>query len=751
MDRVVVCFRWRGVTAGRDAPESAGDFSLAASTLLERRAEYGGRVVAWLSRAFAFDFSPRAMPEAITLLVSDPVAAAARAGFGVGIAEGELVVHYESGAQLALVSGAALERAAALATLAEPGDVLLDPGLALVQRGRLLTRGAQLGTVAGRRVRGVRLDLAYPWRRPSPPMRLAEPRLVGPELQTLQVQPGQLGVLVAPRGCGGTRALRELGAPASRRLSLTSWCVGEPLGSLREAFARARVEDHALPALEAATLEALLAGEGGELEATGALVAAWVGERGLIVLDDAADLDQDSLEAVAWAVRHAKARGIARVLELAQLPAALAELPRGGSLRLGALDPEEAIRLLESAIGGAVLEEVLVRWARRGGGRPLAIVEAARQGLESAELVREEGRLLARGRLGGRGGPQPARHWLSRRLRLLDEGPRAALDALLVLGGQARWDEVEALLAAVGQEVSGPAVRSVLVQSGWLVAGDDDQVVLGSGTLRDLLFDLLGAERCGPWQFTAYQLRGLAEGPLVAARATVHALFAGRHDLAAEQARRAAAAARTVGLESTAAAFDEFAGGGGHEGLLTRGLLGGAASMRLRRTPPQSSACARASLLAESAMGSDATNGDALSERAAEALRRGDLAAIAELSSELRKVNDQGSAAERLEVMTALRGGDVTSALRLARAVKANSRGGDAVERCRAALTYAVALGAAGRLTDALLEALEALARSREAKDLRGEHAVARFLDHLSGNAGQLEQARAWRELGASP
>jgi hypothetical protein len=93
------------------------------------------RIVAWHARSFAFDFSPGTQEEAIELLVGDARAVSSREGFGVGVAQGELECHFECGAHLALSSGAALERATALAAIAAPGEVLLDPALDAVRPG----------------------------------------------------------------------------------------------------------------------------------------------------------------------------------------------------------------------------------------------------------------------------------------------------------------------------------------------------------------------------------------------------------------------------------------------------------------------------------------------------------------------------------------------------------------------------------------------------------------------------------------
>ena len=68
-------------------------------------------------------------------------------------------------------------------------------------------------------------------------------------------------------------------------------------------------------------------------------------------------------------------------------------------------------------------------------------------------------------------------------------------------------------------------------------------------------------------------------------------------------------------------------------------------------------------------------------------------------------------------------------------------------ERCRAELVLAIGLAAAGRAQEALLGALQALARAREARDEKGERACARFLAQLARGFGDEEEAAQWESL----
>lgn len=103
---------------------------------------------------------------------------------------------------------------------------------------------------------------------------------------------------------------------------------------------------------------------------------------------------------------------------------------------------------------------------------------------------------------------------------------------------------------------------------------------------------------------------------------------------------------------------------------------------------------------------------------------------------------------ERLQAMEELARGRSGEAIRRLRQAKAEADARAGADRCRAALALAVALLSAGRSHEALLEALEAVARARESEDLRGEKMCARFLARLSEILRDPISGAAWAELG---
>jgi hypothetical protein len=133
---------------------------------------------------------------------------------------------------------------------------------------------------------------------------------------------------------------------------------------------------------------------------------------------------------------------------------------------------------------------------------------------------------------------------------------------------------------------------------------------------------------------------------------------------------------------------------------------------------------------------------DPVTEMAKRALLQGDVNALERLIVELRESGEHSDLVERMSGFVALRRGATADALRRLRAATEAVK--EPGQRARARLAYGVALASAGRTESALLEALEALARAREAGSPHGEHACALFLARLSASAGHPDAASAW-------
>jgi hypothetical protein len=87
--------------------------------------------------------------------------------WAVGIAEGELEPLAPDGARMQLAWGQALLLAATLSRVARGGEVLIDGDLRALRAGQLSLLGARTATDVGLQVRGWRLDIENPWKRPA--------------------------------------------------------------------------------------------------------------------------------------------------------------------------------------------------------------------------------------------------------------------------------------------------------------------------------------------------------------------------------------------------------------------------------------------------------------------------------------------------------------------------------------------------------------------------------------------------------
>jgi hypothetical protein len=101
-----------------------------------------------------------------------------------------------------------------------------------------------------------------------------------------------------------------------------------------------------------------------------------------------------------------------------------------------------------------------------------------------------------------------------------------------------------------------------------------------------------------------------------------------------------------------------------------------------------------------------------------------------------------------MQAIVRLTRGDVGEALRVLRSARSElDASAPATERCQASLALGVALAVAGRPDDALLEALDALARARESADDKGAHACIAFLSKLYASEERSEDAARLRRF----
>jgi hypothetical protein len=788
-DRVVVCFRAVEVLVTPAA------YLAAARAITEQAAAHGGRLIAWGATVIAFELDPDAIQDVIELALSVIRDAPEGGEPSIGISVGPLERAEDATARIEMAWGPPLVRAAALARAARPGEILVDPSIPSVNRGDLLTAGSRIGIHGKERPRGLLLDVAHPFRTvlARGARGVARSDLIGrPELGTLDTPGGTLAVVRAGRGHGGSRFLEELEqrlGPA-RVLDVSPHPFGEPLGALRRAFLRAVTMGQAplnLTGHAGEGLDALLAGEGLDPESSAELLAMWLtpdsvqDARGVVLLDDAAEIDADTLEVVARAsaMSGEPFRVVVRLGESEPVPAALAALPRAAEILLGPLSHEDAVGLAVACTRGELDRTSAARWADRGGRLPLGIVETIRGSIEAGEIVWEEGRAVARLRAAGTEGAGTPKHWVKRRLAEQPSDGRVVLEALAVLGGQAEsQDFTDLIRRKAGAKFDPSGGLAVLQAAGWVLRLKPDVVALASATHRDAVLSTLSDAEFQAWHRAASESFQGRDRPLGMAAATVHAILAGDAEGALELGWRAAAAIRAVGLEVTAGAFERFADHSDVSALASRNLFTAQLEMaraapsvwpeaRLSAPPPKPSwsrrppagappkpvarpkpaalvgpAAPPASIRAPSMRAPSGAEGPP--SAAVDAFRKGDLEAVERMATQVRVDEGRTGLAERLQAMAKLARGETGDAIRSLRDAADEARRTASRDRCRAALALAVALAAASRHEEALIEALDALARAREFGDERGEHACLRFLSRLAATAGHHDVAEAW-------
>ena len=802
-ERIVVSFHGPSGSAA-----VSGSGYLERSLSIKKRAEaHGGALCAWSGEAFAVDFAAEALDEALGFTLEQVAEAQDGEPLRIGIAQGPMQA---LGAPEGLAWGKPLVQAERLARIARPGEVLFDPDMPAVQSGDLVTAGLRRGRAAdGTIVRGLRLDIYAPLRGDTLAnvhKLVATPGLVGrvEELRKLSVPLGTAGLVRAAPGAGGTRLLLELvhklSPPRSLRIAPT-FLPREPLGALRNAFARslAREEPPALPEALAAALDKLLAGEGIDTKHAAELVDAWLApvdgrSPGLLTVDDATSIDTATLEVVAYAVPPPGFfRTVVRIDVEEPLPEVLASIPVSAEVTLGALPKEAAVELTRAFCGGAITKEAAERWARRGGGMPLAIREALAEGLATGELrwIGEEAE--PRDRTSGRGAPMTAVDWIARRAAWLEPGERAALVGVALLGGDAPNEIVDAistLMAGAAARVA--VVEDTVVGAGWAYRPEEGWLAITSRTVARALVGLLDAGTRDLWHRMAGRVLEQNVGPLGLAEPAYHAAVAGERASAAVLAAEAALAAAGAGLRRTAAALiaeaksldpDVQVPEISDEGALVvdprveemsiasmiEAAMGEAGPVHVSEGQPPSSL---GSLSPESlgvgvaafgppsrpsvadaveALGEDPAVEDPvvmaerLSKLLREALVEGDITTLEDILVRLRVTGEHDALVERMNAFVLLARGDHGEALRKLKEAAAAASSPRA--RVRALLSYGIALASAGEVDRALHETLTALARAREASDARAEEACARFLAYLSAAMGQPQAASVWMRV----
>jgi hypothetical protein len=718
--------------------------------------------------------------------------------WSIGIAQGEIEpVKSSESPMLAsgvLWWGPPIVAASALANLARPGEILCARTVPAVRAGELVTTGLRIAREGTLRVRGARIESRQPWKKTAAAnvARMTPPRLIRAHWPAVKTTPGSLVVVRADPGAGGTRLLMDLAVTAPRALVVSPVGSGfEPLGALRRALARVMArESHPLLLELSVPLEALLAGKGISLDAASKLITAalWPrqpGTESVLFVDDAKAVDPATLEACVRAVRGtASFSMVARLDATSGVPSVLAALPKAAEYEVPLLAREAGEAIAAGCMGGALDEEGRRRWARLGGGSPLAIVEAVTVGVARGDITWVWDRATPKSRASGRGKVRPAVKWIRLRANAESVPARAVLSMLAVLGGEARMSLLRRAVEKAGLRFDVAEAVAELDRARWLVFEEmatglgsnarEPTVAFPSRTYHKALFVTLDDDARKKLHVAAARVLEEDDGVFGHAEGAWHAAQAGEGERAARallDTARATAEARLEASTTQLIAFARRAHPGCEEAALE--LLANA----LERAPsyvPGPASNAPATVVEPAVVPPD---GQApirptptipspvhepraseppgsqiavrLGEVAKEALLAADNAALERWVDGLQATGESPAFTDRMRAMARLGRGDIGDALRVLRRTREQLEPADNRRRCQTSLAIGVALSVAGRPQEALLEGLDALARARQDSDERGAKACLAFLAKLYTSVARDDDAERLRSAGA--
>jgi hypothetical protein len=546
-------------------------------TLTERAAVLGGALLGTSFDAVAFSWDEARLEDAVSLASEAAhIPPAKDAAWACGIACGEL--HTPGATSIhgppPLEWGEPLAVASALARVAKTSEVLVDVSVPAIVSRELLTDRIRVGKVGGVRVRGFRVDSRKTWRSVAA---ADVGRMVDTPLMARSEELGRLMaatkviILRADSGFGGSRMLAEVAQKTqpSRSLTLTPFTVvHEPLGSLRRAMAFvAATERITLPPALHPVLDRLLGAQGIALDEAALLISHQLRSRPgspppSILLDDATDLDEPSLEACSRAVAllEGAVRVVARIDAMSQLPRALARHSDGTVVTLGRLEAAGGQAIAAACTAAALEAHSCVQWARRGGGSPLGVIEAVAAGIVKGELVWSHDVLAPLKRTPGDEIARPVGYWILRCADDLRETSRDVLVALAHLGGEASVPELVEVVKAVAPKVDVPAELVTLRRGRWIRQTRAGGYVLMTRAHREAILESSRNDHMQQWRTAVAKVFERADGTLRRAEAAQHAARAGLGEWASRLAMAAARTAAQCGLEESASALAAFAG-----------------------------------------------------------------------------------------------------------------------------------------------------------------------------------------------
>jgi tetratricopeptide (TPR) repeat protein len=763
MERVIVWHRWScAPESSRDAVALGAQWRVAAQ---ERFRKIDAELLVQLGGTAAFSLAPSQLLRAVELCllaIRDAEREEVSGGVACGIAVGPVEQAPPPGGWL----GDAIDRAQALANVADTHELLLDTAAQSAASGVFLFAREE---TFGLGLTGAVLDREFPRRSDcvralahlSRPPFASNGKAQFEALGRLARQAGRHRVLlIGPHGIGIGQWLMRLADELAPPLWLDVRALGASLAplsglmyALRRLPAPGSPERVLRPGEESdqAALATLLAIRGGRAVSRRDAVLALrqyvarageAGRRPLLTVDPTSMIDPSTVGVVAEAAREGgpDALVIMRLLLESKPPEAFA---RGGGLseiRVRGLSQPEARALAASMLGTDPPDDLARRAAAMGGGNPLAVAEAVRVLVSSGDAVFEQGTFRWRRGPAGRLDTMSVEALIEERVDSLSAPLRRALEVLAVVPDPDDRDLTREVAAADG-----------LLEDTWLRAIEELEVLglakvdargVGlSAVLRQVVQATMAPAR-GPelHRFVADALSsriGLEHG---FARATLAYYLAqcGRREEAASIFLEVAARSGELGFLRSgvrlAAAAVECDGG-----EQTRARAAQIAERLTERQPPPLKAAL--GLAAPSAGQPQRDSGELppaslaiaapglahglvaeASTRAVQALLARDFDEVERAIELLVAAGREGRNVDRLRTVTLLVKGDRSGAAALLDRLRESEA--DAPRKtARLTLTSALVAIASGELEPAVRSCLEALARTREARDLPGERA----------------------------
>jgi hypothetical protein len=334
-------------------------------------------------------------------------------------------------------------------------------------------------------------------------------------------------------------------------------------------------------------------------------------------------------------------------------------------------------------------------------------------GLATGELAWIGDTAHARRRAAGKGSPRPASFWIAQRAQELSPEARAILVAVALLGGSAPLATVSLVVGHIASAIDATAELPALKEARWVTEPQDGWIALPTRTHREAVLQLMNEARAKSWHHAIAEAIEKGGGPLRLAEAAQHAAKAGDGPWAARLASTAARRATELGLDTASMRLVAFA----------------------RAQDPASDALPVTEALPSSVY------------PFTHVLPGGPIL-IAEgppsMPPPASMVPSSPSQTRMKAIDDLARGRGVQAVQTLRRELEQLSDAGP-LERSKGSLALGFALAHMGQSEEALLAALDGLARAREGGDARGERAcmllVAKLIEGAGEDAAWLREA----------